>query len=367
MIHKETAGLEHLNSLRDGTFKLGLGIECDLDNHLRYKKSNLVVMAGHANVGKTLSILWYFVCLAKKNGLKTAVFSSENEIGSIKDDLITLYTGKKIVDLPLSDFEYAHYWVNEHFKFFDSEGFFVDNNRLQNFRDITKEVDCLPETHNFKADTLILDPYNSLGRVEEITGNTHIYDYAVMAELRIWCKINQKACYIMAHGNTDALRKQHPKEHDYHGYSVPLMSADIEGGGKFVNRADDFVVIHRYTDHKTEWMKTEWHVKKVKNTKTGGKPTFKEDPIILEALPNLLGFKVYTRVENFAEPDSFKNPMSIEEEYEPKPLPKNLAFEDTVQVSKQKLEADKEQQRRDAIDKEIEDNGIEFTPTKQTL
>jgi hypothetical protein len=29
------------------------------------------------------------------------------------------------------------------------------------------------------------------------------------------------------------------------------------------------------------------------------------------------------------------------------------------------MEADKEQQRRDAIDKEIEDNGIEFTPTKQ--
>jgi hypothetical protein len=87
------------------------------------------------------------------------------------------------------------------------------------------------------------------------------------------------------------------------------MSSDIEGGGKFVNRCDDFVVIHRYTDHKSEWMKTEWHIKKVKNTKTGGKPTFKENPIILEAKPNLLGFKVYTKEEPFAQPAQWIDPL----------------------------------------------------------
>tara|TARA_R110001583_G_scaffold97564_1_gene242418 strand:- start:1522 stop:2625 length:1104 start_codon:yes stop_codon:yes gene_type:complete len=366
MIHKETDGLDHLTSLRNGTFKLGLGIGCDIDTHLRYKKNGLVVMAGHANVGKTASILFYFTALAKQHKLKFAVLSSENEIGSIKDDIITFFTGKEVAKLDSSSFEYAHYWLNEHFKFINFEGFFEENKRLMNHRDILNIIDNLPLDHNFTPDAFVLDPYNSLGKDDELPKNQHLYDYTVMAELRIYCKKNNKACYILAHGVTEALRKTHSREHDFAGYTIPLLSADIEGGGKFVNRCDDFVCIHRYTSHKTEWSKTEWHVLKVKNTKTGGKPTFKENPVILRALPNITGFDIYIKEDNFAEPESFKNPMSIEEEYEPKPLPKNLAFEDTVQVSKQKLEADKEQQRRDAIDKEIEDNGIEFTPTKQT-
>jgi hypothetical protein len=309
MIYKETAGLDHLQSVRDGSFKLGLDTGCDLDINLRYKQTNLVVMAGHANVGKTLSILYYFTILAVKHNLKFAVFSSENEIGSIKDDIISLYTQKKLADLTDIDFEYAHYWLNEHFKFFDSEQFFIENKRLMNFKDVLNTTDELPMTHDFNPDSLVIDPYNSLGHDDRISGNQHIYDYAVMAELRIWCKTEKKSCYILAHGNTEALRKQHPKGHDYEGYSVPLMSSDIEGGGKFVNRCDDFVVIHRYTDHKSEWMKTEWHIKKVKNTKTGGKPTFKENPIILEAKPNLLGFKVYTKEEPFAQPAQWIDPL----------------------------------------------------------
>ncbi len=199
-----------------------------------------------------------------------------------------------------------------------------------NFRDILDVTNNLDTTHGFRADSLVIDPYNSLGRVDEIGGTQHLYDYAVMAELRIWCKTQFKSCYILAHGNTEALRKQHPKGHDYEGYAVPLMSADIEGGGKFVNRSDDFVVIHRYTDHKTEWMKTEWHIKKVKNTKTGGKPTFKNNPIILEAKPNLLGFRVYTKEENFAEPSKWSDPLDKkenEEIREPLKLEVNQGFD----------------------------------------
>jgi len=330
MIHKETDGLEHLNSLRDGTFQLGLGLNCELDSHLRYKKSNLVVMAGHANVGKTLSIIFYFTALAKKHGLKFAILSSENEIGSLKDDVITMYTGKKIVDLDTPTFEYAHYWLNEHFKFINFEGFFEENRRLMNHRDVLDIIDNLPQTHNFTPNAFVLDPYNSLGKHEDLPKNQHLYDYTVMAELRIYCKKNQKACYILAHGVTEALRKTHPKEHDFAGYTIPLLSADIEGGGKFVNRCDDFVVIHRYTSHKTEWTKTEWHVLKVKNTKTGGRPTFKENPVILRALPDLIGFNVYLKKVSFAEPEQWVNPILeiVEEQREPKPLEPNKHFQD---------------------------------------
>jgi hypothetical protein len=303
-IHKDTAGLEYLNSVRDGSFKLGLGIDCDLDDHLRYKKTDFNVIAGHANVGKTLAILYYFLCLAIKHGLKFMIFSSENEIGGLKDDLISLYKAKKIADMDMADFEYSHYFVTEHFKFFDADLFFRDNKRLMNFRDILKECE------EFSFDALVIDPYNSLGRVEDIKGNTHEYDYQVMSELRMWCKREMKALYLLAHGNTDALRKVFMKGHDFEGYPMPLVSADIEGGGKFVNRCDNFIVLHRMTQHPTEWMKTEWHVTKIKSTKTGGKPTFKKNPVIFEAQRNMLSFKCYIRQDDYTVvPHNWSDPL----------------------------------------------------------
>jgi hypothetical protein len=303
-IHRDNAGSEYLRSIRDGSFKLGLGIDCDLDQHLRYKKTDFNVFAGHANVGKTLGILYYFICLAIKHDLKFIVFSSENEIGGLKDDLISLHSGKRISDMDDMEFEGVHYFVNEHFKFVDADRFFHEKGKLMNFRDIINECEGM------RFDALVIDPYNSLGRVDAIKGNTHEYDYQVMSELRMWCKKQEKSLYLLAHGNTDALRKVFIKGHDFEGYPMPLVSADIEGGGKFVNRCDNFIVLHRMTQHPSEWMKTEWHVTKIKSTKTGGKPTFKKNPVIFEAQKNMLSFKVYIRQDNFEViPDNWVDPL----------------------------------------------------------
>jgi len=296
MIHEQTAGLDHLNSIRDSSFKLGLPIDCDLDIHYRHKQRDFNVIAGHANVGKTLVVLYYFLLLSMKHGIKHAIFSSENEIGSLKDDLISLYTSKSVKELSVADFEYAHYFVNEHFIFFDSDKFFYTNKRLMNFRDI------IQVTNELEVNNLVIDPYNSLGKVDDIKGNTHEYDYQVMSELRMWCKNEKKSLYLLAHGNTDALRKVFAKGHDFEGHPMPLVSADIEGGGKFVNRCDNFIVIHRMTQHKELWMQTEWHQTKVKNTKTGGKPTYKHNPVIFEAQKNLLNFIVYLRPDIYDQP-----------------------------------------------------------------
>ena len=190
MIHKDTAGLKHLRSIRDGSFKLGLGIDCDLDLHLRYKKTDFNVIAGHANVGKTLGVLYYFICLSIKHGIKHAIFSSENEIGGLKDDLISLYTGTLVKDLTEIEFEQAHYFVCEHFKFYDSDNFFIKQKRLMNFKDIIEVANELD------INNLVIDPYNSLGKVDTIKGNTHEYDYQVMSELRMWCKNEKKSLYL---------------------------------------------------------------------------------------------------------------------------------------------------------------------------
>ena len=57
---------------------------------------------------------------------------------------------------------------------------------------------------------------------------------------------------------------------------------DTEGGQKVANKTDDFLTIHRITQHPTDWMVTEVHVRKIKDTETGGRPTSLEMPVKFE-------------------------------------------------------------------------------------
>ena len=68
--------------------------------------------------------------------------------------------------------------------------------------------------------------------------------------------------------------------------------ADVEGGGKWGNRADDVVSIHRYTQHPERWMYSDIHVVKVKETETGGRPTPLDSPISMRMMPANCQFSV---------------------------------------------------------------------------
>lgn len=201
-----------------------------------------------------------------------------------------------------------------------------------NFRDVFNTA--LEECINF--DALVIDPYNSLAVCEDIKGNSHERDYQIASEFRMFCKKNNKTIYLLAHGNTDALRKQYPKGHSFEGHPIPLMAADIEGGGKWVNRADDFIVIHRLTQHETEWMNTEVHVKKVKETETGGNTTFMDSPIIFKLQKDQLSFICYTRSEPGYVPEVVKNPLSDKPQPQQKEieLKPNEEFEQEVEEVK---------------------------------
>ena len=310
MIHSDDAGLDMLNNIRTGNFKQGDGIGCDLDVHLRFKKTQFTVIAGHANTGKTTAILYYFLLLALKHDKNFMIFSSENDVWSIKDDLITFKTGQGIKGMDKEKLILENDWVNKHFKFLDGDAYFSKNKKLMNFRDIFQSTTEAYGLHRFDPDALVIDPYNSLGRVDDIKGNTHEYDYQVMAEFRTWCKLQGKALYLLAHGNTEALRKVYPRSHEFEGHTMPLQSADIEGGGKFVNRCDCFVVIHRMSGHPELWNQTEWRIMKNKVNKTGGKPTFKDNPVIMEMGRDFASFNCYIRQTDRNEPPpSFINPI----------------------------------------------------------
>jgi len=100
-------------------------------------------------------------------------------------------------------------------------------------------------------------------------------------------KANDIAVWVNTHAFTEAQRRKGPD-----GLPIAPYAEDTEGGGKFVNRCDCFVTIHRKVqspDHSIRKM-TEFHVRKVRVTETGGRPTPLEEPYRLTMNLSHTGF-----------------------------------------------------------------------------
>jgi len=255
---------EFLELLRRNEVPIGKGIGIDLDTYLRFKEGSFNIILGHANVGKTYFVLYYLLCLSVKHDLKHLIYSAENTVHGMKRNLIELYSAKKITEMDKQELETAKLFIELHFDFIDTsealaiEKFMQDVQKLGNY------------------DVLMIDPHNSFTRPQGF--NAHDYDYAIATKLRLFAKKTNTTIYLCIHAATDALRKTH-KEGDFEGHPMPPNMADAEGGGKWGNRADDFIVIHRYVADQLNWMYTHVHVKKVKETETGGKPTPLNDAV----------------------------------------------------------------------------------------
>jgi hypothetical protein len=48
--------------------------------------------------------------------------------------------------------------------------------------------------------------------------------------------------------------------------------------------------VHRMTQHPTDWMLSEIHVRKVKETESGGRPTSIDSPVVLRMMPGACSF-----------------------------------------------------------------------------
>jgi hypothetical protein len=268
MIVKDNTGLEYLEDLKAGRIKLGLGIDSLLDDHLRFKRGQLVMINGHDNVGKTYWICYYFLCLCVKHGLTFTIYSSENQIANIKRDLIQFKTGKKLAELDDATFYREFNEISHYFKFVDIEQLYTAESLLKVFQ----ESD---------TDAYLIDPLTTLLN-GKISVNKHETDNETILHLKTWIKQNKKVLYINTHCSTESTRKVYPKDHDLAGHIMPPNKADTIGGQKYADRADDFITIHRLVQHEHQWMNTQVHVRKVKDTQTGGKGTFIEHPVIFK-------------------------------------------------------------------------------------
>ena len=253
-----------------------------LDEHFLFKRGEMVMVNGVDNVGKTFVIIFLQLLAAMYHGWKFLIFSSENTNRTILKRLIEFYWGKKITALNDIELKIGKEFIKKHFYFIKSE------EDLFNYRDILNMAK--KACKKVKFDGGLIDPYNGL-KIELTNSsklNTHEYHYEAISEIKQFGTKYDFSWFINNHAVTAALRAKNDE-----GFQKAPGKEDTEGGGKFSNKASQFLTIHRLTQHPTQWMVTEIHVRKIKETETGGRVTPKDRPVKIVMNKNGCGFSEF--------------------------------------------------------------------------
>ena len=268
MILDKKNGDDYVLKFKNGDIEQGLGINVPgVDEYLMYKQSQLVVINGLDNVGKTYFCLWYWLMISLIHDKKFVLWCGENNVGQQKRDLVKMLSGTDIVNLSEKQIKQYLASINKRFEW-------VDNKRTYGYEDLFKVFE------QSEADCCFIDPFTGLEREYNHGGN---YDFLNCA--RQFVSTTSKSVYINTHVNTESARRVYPKNcgiPELEGYPMAPEKSNSEGGQAFANRPDDFITIHRYTDHPDYWMNTLVFVRKVKDQETGGKVNFRTNPLIFD-------------------------------------------------------------------------------------
>ena len=298
-----------IDDYANGKIAVGLDTGDDkLDEYFRYKKE-FVIINGHSNVGKTTMALYLMMNAAVRHGWKWVVYSSENRTASLKMTLMQFAVNRNIGDMTYDQRKSAYKWVNEHFTV-------ISNNQVYSYSDIIIFLEKICRQQ--EVDAVFVDPYNSLKLELTGNGNAHDYHYEAASHFLTFSTANNVAVWLNMHAVTEAQRR---KGDD--GLPIAPFAEDTEGGGKFVNRADCFITIHRKVqapDHNIK-KTTELHVRKVRETETGGQPTPIDDPITFTINTSHTAFRVNTSGKEL-----FQSIGNEFETYRQFNMPLNLSF-----------------------------------------
>ena len=298
-----------IDDYANGKIPVGLNTGDDnLDKYFRYKKE-FVIINGHSNVGKTTMALYLMVNSSVRHGWRWVVYSSENRTASLKMTLMQFAVNRKIGDMNYDQRKTAYKWVNEHFTV-------ISNNQVYSYSDIILFLEKIIRQQD--VDAVFVDPYNSLKLELSGNANPHDYHYEAASHFLTFSTTNNIAVWLNMHAVTEAQRR---KGDD--GLPVAPYAEDTEGGGKFVNRADCFITIHRKVqapDHNIK-KTTELHVRKVRETETGGQPTPIDDPITFTMNTSHTAFRISSTGEEL-----FQTVDKEFDNYKQFNMPLNMSF-----------------------------------------
>lgn len=255
---------------RDGYTKgLKTGIE-PLNNHYTFRKGELTIMTGFANIGKTTTQLFLMMMASKLYNYRWLMYCPENEpVGDLMIDIAEMYCGKT-ADKEFKEridgdtYINAIRWAYNHFTVVTFEETPTVDDVLNSFNDFLQVE---------KFDGISIDPLNDLKAPSKT--NKYDYYYDALSNVRRFIKKHNVMFYLVVHPGTAANRKRSEDG----TRPAPNMS-DVEYGAMFGNRADNFIVFHR-NPQSDKWNVTEIHIQKVKFQKLVGVPTPELEPICL--------------------------------------------------------------------------------------
>ena len=194
--------------------------------------------------------------------------------------LMQFATGLPIADMRQEEIKMAYKWVNDHFKV-------ISNSQNYSYTDLMVFGEKLIRQQEFQG--YFIDPYNAL-KIKMSGGaglSTHEYHYEAASELLTFSNKNKIAVWLNTHSVTESQRIKGPD-----GLPVAPYAESTEGGGKFVNRSDSFLTWHRKVQHPDYDMRRtmELHIRKIRETETGGQPTAIDNPVLFEMNRENTGF-----------------------------------------------------------------------------
>ena len=221
-------------------------------------------------------------------------------------NLMQFAMDKKVADMTYLERKQAYKWVQEHFTV-------INNNQIYSYSDIILFMEKVMRQQ--PVDAIFVDPYNSLKLDMKGSGiGVHDYHYEAASEFLTFSKANNVAVWLNMHAVTEAQRR---KGDD--GLPVAPYAEDTEGGGKFVNRADCFMTIHRKVQAMDPDIRkmSELHVRKVREVETGGSPTPLEDPYRIQMNLSHTGFTTMLGKRALYQPITFSKEST---------MPMNMSF-----------------------------------------
>jgi twinkle protein len=241
-----------------------------LDPHYTFRKGELTIMTGFANIGKTTTQLFLMIMASKLYGYRWLMYCPENEpVGDLMIDIAEMYCGKT-ADKEFSDrvnqdqYLEAINWAYNHFTVLTFE-------ETPTVEDVLGAFEDYMQVEQF--DGVSLDPLNDLRSAQKQSKYEYYYD--ALSNIRRFIKKHNIMFYLVVHPGTSANRRRNED-----GTRPAPNMADVEFGAMFGNRADNFLVFHR-NPQSEKWNVTEIHVQKIKFQKLVGVPTPEIDPICL--------------------------------------------------------------------------------------
>lgn len=259
---------EYIHRFRLGLIPQGLKLGHHyLDEHLLLKEGEFYAMLGHSHIGKSTLTLWLLFLASIHYGWNWLVYCGENSSASVKIKLMQFFMGKRIQKFTEREQRISLKFVEEHF-------YLLSTNELYSYKDILQYAKTFMEYKSLKG--VFIDPYNSLkidlGKHE----SKYTYDYEAYSSMLTFTKKYNTSLFLSVHTTTAAQR-----EKDSEGNQIMPHATDAEGGSALYNRCDNFITAHRKIKDNNQFMFTQISVDKVRNDDTGGRPTPKNEPVIL--------------------------------------------------------------------------------------